>query len=166
VRVVAAEQRDKLITVSVGRDGDAARPGNELQIGDRQPAVPVRRHRPGHWDGNKARTHMMARVGAARSDVTREQILVGVLPAPMLRWGHRARTSVSPRPEIRGVHRRPERLPTRRLRRHQRLRTVPGEVLADPTDEEYEHYWEWVGGIFDPELFDLAAVNAMLQRVH
>ena len=40
------------------------------------------------------------------------------------------------------------------------------EVLADPTDEEHEHYWEWVGGTFDPELFDLAPVNALLQRVH
>ena len=40
------------------------------------------------------------------------------------------------------------------------------EVLADPTDEEHEHYTEWIGGTFDPERFDLVVVNAALQRVH
>ena len=40
------------------------------------------------------------------------------------------------------------------------------EVLADPTDEEHEHYTEWVGGSFDPEHFDLVVVNAALQRIH
>jgi hypothetical protein len=40
------------------------------------------------------------------------------------------------------------------------------EGLADPTDDEHEHYTEWVGGSFDPEHFDLVAVNAALQRIH
>jgi hypothetical protein len=39
------------------------------------------------------------------------------------------------------------------------------EVLADPTDEEYEHFLGWVGGAFDAEAFDLGQTNAMLQRV-
>ena len=38
-------------------------------------------------------------------------------------------------------------------------------VLADPTDEEHEHYMEWSGGHFDAESFDLSDVNARLQRV-
>jgi hypothetical protein len=44
---------------------------------------------------------------------------------------------------------------------------VPGyyrllEVLADPSDEEYAELTEWVGGGFDPEHFDAAAVDAVL----
>ena len=39
------------------------------------------------------------------------------------------------------------------------------EVLADPSNEEHEHYLGWVGGIFDPTAFDLVSVNAELQRV-
>lgn len=37
------------------------------------------------------------------------------------------------------------------------------EVLADPADEEYETMLEWVGGSFDPEAFDLAATNELLE---
>jgi Plasmid pRiA4b ORF-3-like protein len=40
------------------------------------------------------------------------------------------------------------------------------EALADPTDDEHDHYTEWVGGSFDPERFDLAAVNVALQQIH
>jgi hypothetical protein len=38
-------------------------------------------------------------------------------------------------------------------------------VIADPSHEEYEHYMGWSGGTFDPAAFDLAAVNAALQKV-
>ncbi len=38
-------------------------------------------------------------------------------------------------------------------------------VLADPAHEEYEHLLEWAGGPVDPQLFDLALVNARLQAV-
>jgi hypothetical protein len=39
------------------------------------------------------------------------------------------------------------------------------ETIADPEHEEHEHYLLWAGGSFDPAAFDLAAVNAALQRV-
>ena len=39
------------------------------------------------------------------------------------------------------------------------------EVLADPDHEEHESMLEWVGGAFDAEHFDLAAVNAALSYV-
>ena len=37
------------------------------------------------------------------------------------------------------------------------------EVLADPADEEHETMLEWVGGSFDPEAFDLAGTNELLE---
>jgi len=39
------------------------------------------------------------------------------------------------------------------------------EALADPDHEVHEDYVEWAGEDFDPETFDLAAVNATLQRI-
>ena len=39
------------------------------------------------------------------------------------------------------------------------------EALADPSHEEHRTYTEWIGGKFDPELFDLDAVNAALARI-
>ena len=39
------------------------------------------------------------------------------------------------------------------------------EVLADPTHEAYKHYSSWAGRDFDPTKFDLAQVNAALQRL-
>ncbi len=36
------------------------------------------------------------------------------------------------------------------------------ETIRDPTHEEHEAMLEWVGGSFDPEAFDLAAVNRAL----
>ena len=39
------------------------------------------------------------------------------------------------------------------------------EVLADPSNEEHDHFLAWVGGSFDPEAFDLAETNVMLQRL-
>lgn len=44
---------------------------------------------------------------------------------------------------------------------------VPGyermlEILTNPKDEEYEDIREWLGEEFDPEAFDLAAVNEEL----
>lgn len=37
------------------------------------------------------------------------------------------------------------------------------EVLASPADEEHETMLEWVGGSFDPEAFDLAGANELLE---
>lgn len=37
------------------------------------------------------------------------------------------------------------------------------EAIADPAHEEHAEYLAWVGGFFDPEAFDLAAVNAQLR---
>ncbi len=39
------------------------------------------------------------------------------------------------------------------------------EALADPLHEEHDSYLVWVGYKFDPEAFDIGAVNAALQRV-
>ena len=39
------------------------------------------------------------------------------------------------------------------------------EAMADPNDEEYEDYVEWLGGTFDPEAFDLDEVNKDLQSI-
>jgi hypothetical protein len=38
-------------------------------------------------------------------------------------------------------------------------------VLADPSHEEHEDLMTWMGGPFDPTAFDLAAINAELQRL-
>ena len=38
-------------------------------------------------------------------------------------------------------------------------------ILADPTHREHERLRRWVGGSFDPNSFDLAAVNTELQRL-
>ena len=37
------------------------------------------------------------------------------------------------------------------------------EVLADPAHEEHEEMLDWVGGPFDPEAVDIAAINANLE---
>ena len=47
---------------------------------------------------------------------------------------------------------------------------VPGyeqflEVIFDPTHEDYQNMVTWAGGRFQPEDFDLRAVNAMLSRM-
>ena len=39
------------------------------------------------------------------------------------------------------------------------------QVLNDPSEERYDELREWLGGPFDPAAFDLAAVNAALQRL-
>ena len=39
------------------------------------------------------------------------------------------------------------------------------EVMADPEHEEYEDLSGWIGGSFDPEKFDLNAVNRDLKRL-
>jgi hypothetical protein len=36
------------------------------------------------------------------------------------------------------------------------------EAMADPENPEHDEYVEWIGGQFDPEAFDLDAVNADL----
>jgi hypothetical protein len=38
-------------------------------------------------------------------------------------------------------------------------------AIADPSHEEHEDLLEWLGGPFDPAAFNLAAVNAELQRI-
>ena len=40
------------------------------------------------------------------------------------------------------------------------------EVIRDPTHEEYESMMEWLGGLFDPEEFDIDRVNRLLRRSH
>src|SRR3954454_738498 len=37
------------------------------------------------------------------------------------------------------------------------------EVLADPADAEHAELLEWVGGEFDPEAFDVASTNELLE---
>ncbi len=37
------------------------------------------------------------------------------------------------------------------------------EIIKDPTHEEYENYMGWLESGFDPEEFDIEAVNEMLQ---
>ena len=39
------------------------------------------------------------------------------------------------------------------------------EAINDPNHEEHDMYLEWVGGEFDPEAFDLEAVNKALRRI-
>lgn len=39
------------------------------------------------------------------------------------------------------------------------------EALRDPEHEEHEEYLVWAGGAFDPEAFDIDAVNALLRRL-
>ncbi len=39
------------------------------------------------------------------------------------------------------------------------------EALADPNHAEHENYWEWIGGEFDPEAFDLEGVNTLLKQI-
>lgn len=39
------------------------------------------------------------------------------------------------------------------------------EALADPTHEDHEELLEWLGEDFEPEAFDVAAVNADLERL-
>jgi hypothetical protein len=38
------------------------------------------------------------------------------------------------------------------------------DALGDPDHPQHEDYIEWIGGVFDPEAFDLEAVNAALRR--
>ena len=38
------------------------------------------------------------------------------------------------------------------------------ETLKDPTHPEHEDMLEWVGGSFDPEQFDMDAINEALQK--
>jgi hypothetical protein len=39
------------------------------------------------------------------------------------------------------------------------------EVMADPKNPEHEDLAEWIGGRFDPEQFDLNAVNRVLKKL-
>ena len=39
------------------------------------------------------------------------------------------------------------------------------QVLTDPSHEEHEDFMTWIGGAFDPTVFDLAVTNAELQRL-
>jgi hypothetical protein len=39
------------------------------------------------------------------------------------------------------------------------------EALADPSHPEHRQYRQWAGRNFDPAAFDLAAINAALQRL-
>jgi len=40
------------------------------------------------------------------------------------------------------------------------------EAIRDPKHPEHEEMLEWAGGAFDPEAFDIAAVNAILHPDH
>lgn len=39
------------------------------------------------------------------------------------------------------------------------------EIIGAPHDERYEEMMEWLGGSFDPERFDLEAINRGLRRI-
>ena len=39
------------------------------------------------------------------------------------------------------------------------------EAMADPAHPEHEEYMEWIGGEFDPGVFDLDEVNRALRRI-
>lgn len=39
------------------------------------------------------------------------------------------------------------------------------ERLSDPEDPEYVDLWDWVGGDFDPDFFDLSAANLRLSAL-
>jgi len=39
------------------------------------------------------------------------------------------------------------------------------KAIRDPNHEEHDSYLEWAGGPFDPELCDLAEINAALKRI-
>jgi hypothetical protein len=39
------------------------------------------------------------------------------------------------------------------------------EAISDPEHQEHERLLDWVGGSYDPTAFDLASVNAELQRI-
>ncbi|MBN1680929.1 MAG: plasmid pRiA4b ORF-3 family protein [Anaerolineae bacterium] len=39
------------------------------------------------------------------------------------------------------------------------------EAIKNPAHEEHHDYLEWVGGAFDPEAFDLAAMNERLKKL-
>ncbi|MFK4447343.1 hypothetical protein ABH944_004057, partial [Caballeronia udeis] len=38
------------------------------------------------------------------------------------------------------------------------------EAITDPSHEDHEQLLEWCGGSFDPDAFDLAAVNERLSE--
>ena len=39
------------------------------------------------------------------------------------------------------------------------------DALQDENHEEHESYLQWLGGEFDPEAFDLVAINQELCRI-
>jgi len=39
------------------------------------------------------------------------------------------------------------------------------EIINDPEDPDHEELLEWIGGSFDPEAFDLAAINQSLKKL-
>jgi hypothetical protein len=39
------------------------------------------------------------------------------------------------------------------------------QILADPAHEDHDDLLSWVGGSFDPEAFDIAAINQGVQAV-
>lgn len=39
------------------------------------------------------------------------------------------------------------------------------EIIRDPTHEEHEEMMEWLGGGFDPEMFDVRMVNKYLKKL-
>ena len=39
------------------------------------------------------------------------------------------------------------------------------KAIRNPKHAEHAHYLEWIGGAFDPEAFDLDAVNAALASI-
>ncbi|MDD2637416.1 MAG: plasmid pRiA4b ORF-3 family protein, partial [Methanothrix sp.] len=39
------------------------------------------------------------------------------------------------------------------------------EAISNPDHPEHEEYLDWVGGNFDPEKFDLEAINRELGRM-
>ncbi len=39
------------------------------------------------------------------------------------------------------------------------------EAIADPSHPEHDEYLEWIGGEFDPEVFDMKGINEKLRAI-
>jgi hypothetical protein len=38
------------------------------------------------------------------------------------------------------------------------------DVISNPDDDEYDSMLVWLGGVYDPEEFDMRAINSKLRK--